>query len=332
MSWLVQARLVNEPFGDPGLFVDFRFGRRAILFDLGDLSPLSPRELFRVSHAFVSHTHVDHFIGFDRLFRLCLHRTEPLRLVGPSGFADHVAAKLNAYRWNLLDESSPDFRITASEFEEGRLARSVLFRARTGFRPEASAPPDTPPGFVLEEDDFSIEATILDHGIPCLAFALQEKVRVDVWKEGLEALGLPVGPWLNEAKSMVRRGASDDTPVPVPSGTMLLGALKEKALHVAPGQRIAYVTDAAGHAGNLEKIAALAKDADDLFIEAAFLDEDHLLAEANRHLTARQAGSAARRAGVSRVTPFHVSTRYTERESEIRAEAQRAFASDIDSA
>jgi ribonuclease Z len=134
LTWLVQARLVNDPFSDPALFIDFRFGRRALLFDLGDLTALSARELSRVSHAFVSHTHMDHFAGFDRLLRLCLHRLAPLHLTGPPGFLDQVEHKLRAYTWNLLDGESLDFRLTAAEFDGTRVARLGEFRAQEAFR------------------------------------------------------------------------------------------------------------------------------------------------------------------------------------------------------
>src|SRR5262245_49717866 len=171
MTWLVQPRLVNEPFSDPGLFVDFRFRRRALLFDLGDLAPLSSREMLRVSHAFVSHTHMDHFAGFDRLLRLCLHRAGPLHLLGPPGFADRVQAKLDGYTWNLLDAGSVDFCLVVDEFD-GQIRRRSRFRAHTAFACEAMEPPALAPGCVQQEEDFAIEAAVMDHGTPCLAFAL----------------------------------------------------------------------------------------------------------------------------------------------------------------
>src|SRR5262249_50695247 len=161
MTWLVQPRLVNDPFSDPALFIDFRFGRRALLFDLGDVTALSARELLRVSHAFVSHTHMDHFAGFDRLLRLCLHRTTPLHLVGPAGFLDQVEHKLRAYNWNLLDEDSLDFTLTATEFTAGGVGGVCGFRARETFRRRELALPPLAPGTLLDEEEFRIESVVL---------------------------------------------------------------------------------------------------------------------------------------------------------------------------
>src|SRR5215467_15720539 len=115
VTWLVQARLVNDPFADPALFVDFHFTRQALLFDLGDLSPLSARQLLRVTHAFVSHTHMDHFAGFDALLRLLLGRDKVLHLFGPPGFIDRVEHKLAAYTWNLVANYESDFVVRATE-------------------------------------------------------------------------------------------------------------------------------------------------------------------------------------------------------------------------
>lgn len=326
MTWFVQASLVNEPFSDPGLLIDFRFGRRTLLFDLGDNTPLSPRQLFRVTHALVSHAHMDHFAGFDRLLRVCLHRTAPLCVIGPAGFGDRVEHKLKAYTLNLLDERSCDFVITVAEFGDNGVDGVCEFRAREAFRRRAIPHVDLPPGTLLDEDEFRISGAVLDHGIPCLAFAFEEKVRVNVWGEGLKTLGLPIGPWLKEAKRAVRRGEPDDRRIAVGGDRSLpLGVLKQHALRSATGQKIAYVVDVAYCDRNVEKIVELAKAADQLFIEAAFLEADAEIAAQRRHLTARQAGDIARRAGVARLVPFHFSARYHAREDELRTEAALAF-------
>jgi ribonuclease Z len=39
------STLINDPFEDPGLYIDLVFERRALLFDLGDLGRLAPRKL-----------------------------------------------------------------------------------------------------------------------------------------------------------------------------------------------------------------------------------------------------------------------------------------------
>jgi ribonuclease Z len=326
MTWLVQASLVNEPFSDPALFIDFRFGRRALLFDLGDLTPLSPRQLLRVSHAFVSHAHMDHFSGFDRLLRVCLGRAMPLHVVGPDGFLDRIEHKLKAYTLNLLGEHSPDFVITAAEFDGDRFNRMGEFRARESFMRREIEPVRLPAGMLLDEEEFCIRGIALDHGTSCLAFAFEEKLRVNVWSEGLRFLRLPVGPWLNDAKRLVRRGAPDESQVAINHEQAIsLGALREHALRTAPGQKIAYVVDAAYHDQNIAKIIALARDADMLFIEAAFLDVDADVAAQRQHLTARQAGELARLTGASHITPFHFSARYRGLEDRIRSEVEQAF-------
>jgi ribonuclease Z len=75
---------------------------------------------------------------------------------------------------------------------------------------------------------------------PCLAFAFEEKLRVNVWREGLRRLGLPVGPWLRDAKRAVRQGAPDHTQLCVHDGLAIsLGDLKQHALRTRRGvQRV----------------------------------------------------------------------------------------------
>jgi len=333
MRPIFQPRLVNGPFGDPALFIDILFERRALLFDLGDLAAVPPRKLLRTSHVFVSHTHMDHFVGFDRLLRVCLGRERSLTLFGPDRFIDQVEHKLAAFTWNLVENYAVDLSITAHEVTPDGWLRRAAFNSRERFarRDLAAAPLED--GRLLVEPSFEVRCTLLDHKTPCLAFAVQEAMHVNVWRNRLAELGVEPGPWLRDVKRAILAGAADDTPVVAqasgstdPGGrTVALGVLREHALQLVPGQKVAYVTDAAHHAENVRAIVDLAAQADLLFIECTFLEADSADAARKCHLTARQAGDIARVAGVSVLVPFHFSARYAGREAELRAEAQAAF-------
>ncbi|MEN3286217.1 MAG: ribonuclease, partial [Bradyrhizobium sp.] len=246
------------------------------------------------------------------------------------GLIDGVAAKLAAYDWNLLGANSADLTIMVAEFAHGRLGPFTAFRERQAFRREPISGAALPEGIVFDDGEVTIEARTLEHNIPCLGFALQESLRVNVWTEGVAQLGLAVGPWLNAAKSAVRRGEPGDTPVDVGNGRIeTLDRLREHVLKTGPGQRIAYVTDVAFTPDNVDNILALARNADHLFIEAAFAAADEAIARERRHLTATQAGELARRAGVKWLTTFHHSPRYLDEPQRLKREAEAAFSDGV---
>jgi ribonuclease Z len=333
MRTTFHPQLVNDPFGDPALYVDCLFQRRALLFDLGDIRALTPKKLLRISHVFVSHAHMDHFMGFDWLLRICLGRNRALQLFGPPGFLDQVAHKLAAYTWNLVHNYDTDFTLHVTEVDPGVQARRASFHCRAAFRREQETALAAPSDILVDEDFFRVRTTLLDHRTPCLAFALEEKAHANVWKNRLLERGLAPGPWLQQAKRAVLGGAPDDQIIQATwreSGRsfekdITVGELRRDIVRLVPGQKIAYVTDAVYHAQNARKIADLARDAEVLLIETTFLDEHKERAQEKHHLTARQAGELARQAEVKQVIPFHFSPIYRQEEQRLRDELQQAF-------
>ncbi|MCW3474581.1 ribonuclease Z [Limobrevibacterium gyesilva] len=332
MRPIVHCHLVNGPFGDPSLYAEIMFERRAMLFDLGDLSPLSPRKLLRVSHAFVSHAHMDHFAGFDRLLRVLLGREKTVAMYGPADFIDRIEHKLHAYTWNVIGNYDGNLIFDVSEVHDGGIVWSARFQSRHAFRREPM-PEARIEGDVLAScGALQVRCAVLDHATPCLGFALEERAHVNIWKTRLDELGLEVGPWLGALKRALLQDAPDDTPIRalrrsdegVTPVTLPLGALRALATVVA-GQKIAYVVDARDHVANVARIERLAWRADVLFIECTFLLADAAHAMRKNHLTAHRAGLIARHAQVKRLAPCHFSTRYAERGDVLSEEAQRAF-------
>jgi len=320
--------LVNGPFDDPAVYIDFLHERRALLFDLGDIRALSPRKILRITHVFISHTHIDHFIGFDHLIRLFLGREKRLCFYGPPGFTAQVEHRLASYTWNLVENYPTDFTVVATELHPDGRNISAEFHCWSGFRREHERVVQSCDGILLDEEAFRVRVAFLDHKILCLAFALEEKNHVNIMKNRLLELGLPTGPWLAELKREILRGEADDKLFRVwwraGEGVIeryfALGELKKTILNIVPGQKIAYVTDAAYTPANAAKIVDLARGADYLFIETTFLDAERERAGERYHLTALQAGMLARQAGVARAIPFHFSPRYQGMEDMLREE------------
>jgi ribonuclease Z len=295
------------------------------MFDAGDLSGLSTRELLRVSHLFVTHAHMDHFIDFTRLVRVHLHRTELLNVYGPHGFIDRVAGALSGFTWNV----SQDYPLAIVAWEVGnRAVHKAYFRASTGFALERLGPrPNN--GILLDEEALRVSALELDHGIPCLGYRLEEKERVNIMAGTLEEAGLAAGPWLTELKKMVLAGEPPERKIMIARGDdteeRSLGQLAD-LYTVTRGRVLAYVVDAAHNGSNTEKIKNLAQNTDLLYIEAAFASSDSETAAIKNHLTAAQAGELAALAGAGTMRIMHLSPRYEGREQELIDDASRGVA------
>jgi len=307
-------RLVNGPFNDPGLFVELRWQGTAVLFDLGRLDRFPAAEILKLTHVFVSHTHLDHFIGFDRVVRLFLNRDATLALYGPPGFIRNVLGKLAGYTWNLVDGYA--FVLSVHEIHPDHI-ESVRLPATTAFAVEevTRRPFD---GVLHDTPALSIRTVHLDHKIPCLAFALVEKNHLNVRTDELDRLGVPAGPWLNRLKEAIRTGASDETPIVASwladgqrcQRELRVGDLRDRLVVETSGQKLAYVVDTLFSKANVAAIVELARDADIFFCESLFVDADRDQGLKRHHLTARQAGTLGRLANVKRLEIFHFSPRY----------------------
>ncbi len=323
-------RLINGPFGDPALLVRLLGMGRNLLLDLGDLHPLPARPVLKASHGFVTHAHVDHFCGLDVVVRYSLGRARTFRLVGPPGIGDRTEAKLGGYTWNLVSSYRDVFRLEVLEWGDsgGHLWE---FPCREGFPRIDVGPVDlaeAAPGVreVHREVAFRVLAAELDHQVPCLAYAVEEPLHVNVCRDALTRLALPPGAWLRPLRDAALRGDDPDTPIETPAGRRRLGALQEAELfRVGEGQKLAYVADCLWGGETADRAVALCRGSHILYCEAAFLEEDRRRARERYHLTAAQAGELARRAEARELRIFHFSPKYRGREDDLLAEAAEAF-------
>jgi ribonuclease Z len=124
-----------------------------------------------------------------------------------------VGHKFRGYHWNLINRYPYDLVFVTTEIDSSLGTRTVRFRLKGAFSGEAISRGRVVDGVVYSESSFQVSVAFLDHHTPCLGFAIKECAHLNVWKNRLAELGLPVGPWLRELKRAVIENMPDDHPI-----------------------------------------------------------------------------------------------------------------------
>lgn len=167
-----ELRLVNGSVGDPALYVDYPGRDNALLFDAGDNGALGSKELGDLDAVFVSHHHVDHFVGFDRIVRANLDRDKALHVYGPEGTIRKVYDRIKSYEYPFFPFQKIVLKL--HELRPGRISSALLECSRRFPEPVVEER-EWVSAVIYETAELAVEAALVDHTVPCLAFALVEK-------------------------------------------------------------------------------------------------------------------------------------------------------------
>lgn len=257
------------------------------LFDVGEATQhqilhtsIRPR---RIEKIFITHLHGDHIYGLPGLLasRSFQGGESEVIVYGPKGLKEYIMLSLSVSQTYLK------YPLKIVEIDEG---------------------------LIFEDEQFIVEARLLEHGIPSYGYRIIEKDRPGtLLAEKLVEAGVQPGPIFRK----IKQGESV---------TLEDGRVIEPADFLGPAQKGRVVT-ILGDTRYCENAISLALDADLLIHEATFSKGEEKLAFDYFHSTTHQAAEVARRAGSKKLCLTHISSRY-DRQAwlELVTEAQEIFA------
>lgn len=311
---------------DPVLYLHVRPLGRAILIDCGQLHHLAKRVLKSLDAIFVSHAHMDHFMGFDTLVRHIHVSPRTVELFGPPGIAARVAAKLAGYDWNLAEASWCTFRV--HEVHPDRL-QHVAFPGAAGFSRREEGETARRDRTIWHNDFLTVEAALCDHKIPSLAFRISERPTFWIDADKVRQAGLVPGEWLRELKRRFYQGTLADGGLTVlrqrgdevgedevADPGALLAAIRQEQTPASIG----YLTDIAMNAANLATVLNFLGGVTLLACEASFLAADRAKARTSHHLCTSDVNLLARELRPAFLLPMHLSKSNNGRSDELYGE------------
>ena len=316
-------QILGKPGKDNALFVSLNSGTRIykLLFDCGEktIENLKNSDVRSLDYIFFSHLHIDHVAGFDYFFRRNYDRIKPIFIWGPEDTAEIIHHRLLGYKWNIIGDTGGNWFIT--EIKENSL-KQFYIKFPDGFRNKNVVGTKAIKENLLETRDFVIKSINLDHIITSIGYYLAENPSYNIDKTELEKLRLSHGNWLEKLKDL---SIPDSKNIEVDEKKFSFGELRSKLLKTTEGESIAYLTDFRIDNNSKERLVNFLKGCKTLVCESQYLDEDAELAKTNYHLTASQAASIAKEAGVEKLIIFHLSERYQQDFTLLLKEAREIF-------
>ena len=240
------------------------------MFDCGEATQhqilhttLKPRKLEKL---FITHLHGDHIYGLPGLLgsRSFLGGDEPLTIYGPTGIKDWIELTL------ATSKTYVKYPLTIVEIEEG-----VIF----------------------EDDEFIVEAMLLEHVIPCFGFKVTQKpLAPELLIDKTDALGVPRGPLLKKLKEGQDIELSDGRIV--------------RSTDVTGEPKKGFQVTILGDTKYCENSIALSENADIVVHEGTFDQGTAELARQYGHSTIVDAAVVCKEANAKHLIVNHISARF----------------------
>ena len=255
----------------PAIHISYR-GRKEFcyLFDCGEgtqrqmlFADLNPMKLAGI---FITHWHSDHYIGIPALIETLNFekRTQPLAIYAPESWRVTKLLSLGYF--------SSKFEVKTQEVkaEGSRIDKLV------------------------DEEEFQIVSTPVEHGLPAVAYGLVEKEKINIDKEKAKHFGLP-------PQGLIYREIKE-------KGRAIFEGREIKLEEISrreKGKKLVY----SGDTKICENLIKLAQDADLLIQDCTYFEELEEMEEYG-HPWLEEVVEMVRNAGVKLAVLTHISRRY----------------------